>query len=74
MHGRGEIEDDEIVEWAIAFVDRMREWFTLRVIMSDTGPFAGTLRELFDRASEEYRREQSHGVDDLEGPNEPDDA
>jgi hypothetical protein len=74
VHGRCEIEDDETVEWAIAFVDRMREWFTLRVIMSEQGPFAGTLRELFERASEEYRREQSHGVDNFNERQEFDDA
>jgi hypothetical protein len=26
VHGRGEVEDDATVEWAIAFVDRLREW------------------------------------------------
>ena len=60
--------------WAIAFVDRMREWFTLRVIMSEHGPLAGTLSEILEHATEEYQRQQSTGVDELEPTEEPDET
>lgn len=74
VHGRGEVESDETVAWAIAFVDRMRVSFTLRMLMSEQGPLAGTLREILDHAAELYQREQSRGVDESEESEEPDET
>lgn len=57
VHGRTEA-DDYMAETAIAFTDRMREWFTIRVVASDRGPFAGTLREIFEQARSLYEAER----------------
>jgi hypothetical protein len=57
VHGRGE-SDDASAATAIAFADRMREWFTVRILSSAEGPFAGTLRRLFEQARTMYEEEQ----------------
>lgn len=63
VHGRDEIDDDETVEWAIAFVEQLRKSFTLRAIASDRGPFADVLRSVIEQAQEAYRREREESSD-----------
>ena len=67
VHGRAEA-DEPMAATAIVFAERMREWFTLRIISSEEGPFAGALREVFERARALYEAEQAqpHEPSDLE--------
>lgn len=63
VHGRSEVDDDETVEWAIAFVEQLRKSFTLRAIASDQGPFADVLRSVIEQAQEAYRRDREESGD-----------
>jgi hypothetical protein len=65
VHGRAEA-DEVMAATAIAFAERMREWFTLRVISSEAGPFAGTLREVFEHARALYEAEQAQAHEPAE--------
>jgi HEPN domain-containing protein len=65
VHGRAEA-DEAMATKAIAFAERMREWFTLRVISSEAGPLAGTLREVFEHARALYETEQAQAHEPAE--------
>ncbi len=67
VHGRAEA-DTEMAATAIAFADRMREWFTIRIVTADTGPFAGALYQMFEQARTMYEQEQSRARE----PDDPD--
>ena len=58
VHGRAEA-DEAMAVTAIAFAERMREWFTVRIVSSEVGPFAGVLREVFEHARAIYEAEQA---------------
>jgi hypothetical protein len=51
---------------AIRFADRMREWFTIRILTTDAGPFAGALYQMFEQARIMYEQEQSRARDEDE--------
>jgi hypothetical protein len=61
VHGRAEAEPER-ADWAISFVERMRTWFTLRVMASSTGPFSGVLVDVFAEARAAYERERGSGA------------
>jgi hypothetical protein len=63
VHGRVEAEPER-AEWAIAFVEQMRTWFTIRVMTAEEGPFAGLFIDMIEQVRAVYERErQSDGTD-----------
>jgi HEPN domain-containing protein len=58
VHGRAEV-DEAMARAAIAFTDRIRVWLTARIVGSDEGPLAGTLRNLFEQARAQYEEERA---------------
>lgn len=65
VHGRAEAERER-AEWAIAFVERMRTWLTLRVITADDGPFAGLFIDIIEQARAVYERERERGSAEID--------
>jgi len=64
VHGREEITEPEFVEWAIGFVERMQQWWTLRAIASSDGPLGNTLRDIIENARGAYEAASAGPVDD----------